>query len=299
MKKIIYLFAALTLIVSVASCGKNKKEAEVDPKQEQIDQLNRFIDIVAVGMDSINRQEQSLFVGKDGMKLSTKEQILENLKLYKQTLDDQRNRVAQLEEELQNKNDEQSTKLRAVIASLKQQLAEKDAKIASLEKQLAEKDVNIAQLNEEVSTLNTRVGKLNTHVSDLNQHVTSLNDQVEQLDETNQKQEETIHEQQKKVQELTTGYVKIATKEQLATAGIIKAGSGLFAKKKFDANGVDNALFQKVSTTTTQTFNIPGKKAEIMTQHPTGSYRLNGQTLTITNPARFWSVSHYLVVKYK
>lgn len=299
MKKIMYLFAALALIMGTASCSKDKKEAEPDPKQEQIDQLNEFIDIVAVGMDSINRQEQNLFVGKDGMKLSTKEQILENLRLYKQTVDEQRERIAKLEEELANKNDEQSAKLRAVITSLKQQLAAKDAKIASLEKQLAEKDVNIAELNEEVSTLNTRVGRLNTHVSDLNQHVTSLNDQVEELDEANQQKEQTIHEQQKKVQELTTGYVKIATKDQLAALGIIKAGSGLFAKKKFDANGVDNALFQKVSTTTTQTFNIPGKKAEIMTQHPAGSYRLNGQTLTITNPTRFWSVSHYLVVKYK
>lgn len=299
MKKIIYLFAALTLIMSAASCNNDKKQAEIDQKQEQIDNLNRFIDIVGVYMDSINTQEQNLFVGKDGMKLSRKEEILANLRAYKSTVEDQRARIAELEEQLANKNDEQSAKLRAVIASLKHQLAEKDAKIASLEKQLAQKDVDIAQLNEEVSTLNTRVGKLNTHVSDLNQHVSSLNDQVEELDEENQQKEQTIHEQQQKVKELTTGYVKIATKDQLAALGIIKAGSGLFAKKKFDANGVDNSLFQKVSTTQTQTFNIPGKKAEIMTQHPAGSYRLSGQTLTITNPTRFWSVSHYLVVKYK
>lgn len=80
MKKIIYLFAALTLIMSAASCNNDKKQAEIDQKQEQIDNLNRFIDIVGVYMDSINTQEQNLFVGKDGMKLSRKEEILANLR---------------------------------------------------------------------------------------------------------------------------------------------------------------------------------------------------------------------------
>lgn len=298
MKRIFYLFVALALIMGVASCGNNDKKQKADAdKQAQIDDLNEFLDIVAVCMDSINGQEQSLFIGKDGMQLSSKEQIRDNLKLFKYTVDQQRQRIDSLERVLESKQDDQSPKLLAVIKSLKSQLEQKDAKIAKLEAELQKKDVNIAELNQQVSDLNSNVTRLNTHVSDLNQHVTSLNNQVEDLDEKNQEQEQTIEKQQQQVEELSTGYVKMGTKANLVSLGILK-GSGL-AKKKFDANNVNNAHFTKVNTTQALSFTIPGKKPEIMTQHPAGSYTLSDTKLVISNPKRFWSISHYLVVKYK
>lgn len=297
MRKLLYLFLALALVMGAASCKDKKQKQDDEQKQAQLDDLNAFLDIVAINMDSINAQEQNLFVGRDGMRLSSKERIQNNLKVFRETLDKQRARIATLERDLQNKNDQQSRRLRSVIASLKQQLEEKDAKIAKLEKELQKKDADIASLTGQVNDLNANVTRLNTHVSDLNEHVTTLNTQVETLDEQNQQKDQVIAKQEAQVEELTTGYVKMGTKSNLVSLGILK-GNGL-AKKKFDANNVNSALFQKVNTTQAQSFTIPGRKPEIMTQHPAGSYTLTDTKLTIVNPKRFWSISHYLVVKYK
>lgn len=48
--------------------------------------MNEFLDIVSVSMDSINGEENILFLSKDGVPLSNKEQICDNLKLFKYTL---------------------------------------------------------------------------------------------------------------------------------------------------------------------------------------------------------------------
>lgn len=299
MKKIFCVIAVVALLFGVASCKKDANVKEKDEKQEQIDNLNEFLDIVAVCMDSINGQEHGIFYSKDGMPLSNKEQIRENLKLFKNTVDKQHQRIAELEKALESssKDDGQTQKLQEIIASLKSMLEEKDAIIAKLERELSQKDVNIAQLNQEVNSLNTTVSKQSTHISNLNQHVSTLNTQVEQLDEQNQKQQSKIEEQQKRMDELNVGYVKVGTKDELVSLGILK-GSGL-AKKKFNASGVNNAHFQQVSTSSATTIAIPGKKPEIMTQHPAGSYTLTSNALTITDPYKFWSVSHYLVIKHK
>lgn len=292
------MLAAALILLGAASCNDGKDKPNVtDQKQEQLDDLNKFLDIVAVSLDSINGQEQSLFIGKDGQQLSSKEQIRDNLNLLKYTVDEQKQRIAELEQQLSKRDDEQATRLRAIIASLKSQLAEKDAMIARLEKEIESKNFSIAQLSQTVNQQQTHIDKLNTHVSDLNTHVDNLSTQVEAMEEESQEKDVKIASQQREVEKLTTAYYRFGTKDELLGLGILQ-GSGL-AKKKFNASGVNNANFRTVSTNEQRTFTIPGRKPEVMTQHPAGSYTLAGNTLTITNPARFWSVSHYLVVKYK
>lgn len=298
MRKLFTLLAATLLLLGAASCNKGKNEqAPADQTQQQLDDLNKFLDIVAISMDSINGQEQSLFIGKDGQRLSSKDQIRDNLKLLKYTVDEQKERIARLESQLAKRDDDQAHRLQAIITSLKSQLAEKDAMIARLEKEIESKNFSIAQLTQTVDQQKTHIDKLNTHVSDLNTHVDNLNTQVEAMEEESQEKDIKIASQQREVEKLTTAYYRFGTKDELLKLGILQ-GSGL-ARKKFNASGVNNANFRTISTGEERTFTIPGRKPEIMTQHPAGSYTLSGNTLTITNPARFWSVSHYLVVKYK
>lgn len=300
MKRIIYLFAIVALLLP-ASCSKNSSTQQKDEKQEQLDNLNEFLDIVAVCMDSINGQEENIFYSRDGVPLSNREQILKNLQLFKYNVEQQQKRIAQLEEQLKQKStdDAQAQKLLGIINSLKAQLEEKNATIANLEAQLKSKDANIAQLRQDVDNANQHVAKLNTHVKDLNTHVSNLNTENERLDKENQQKDEQIAQKDQKIEELTYGYYRFGTKDELTTLGILKKGEGLFAKKKFDASGVNFSAFQKVNTQQAVTLSIPGKKPEIMTQHPAGSYSLSANSITITNPERFWSSSKVLVIKHK
>jgi hypothetical protein len=58
--------------------------------------------------------------------------------------------------------------------------------------------------------------------------------------------------------------------------------------------------FTKVNIEQFTTINIGAKKAKILTNHPTSSYKLVGDKpvdrLDIKNPDDFWSVSKYLVI---
>lgn len=297
MKKIFLLIAIVGLALVTACGGKDGGSSAEDSLRADNKNLNEFLDIVATYMDSINGQESSLFIGKDGQPLSSKDQIRSNLQIFKYTVEQQRKRIEELEAQLANSNDEQSAKLRSIIANLRVQLEEKDAYIAELEAELDDKDFSIAQLTQEVTTLNNNVSHLNTRVRSLNQDVSSLNSTVEQQNEQIEARDQQIAQQQQQVEQLTTAYYRFGTKDELMACGILSGGK--LAKKKFDASNVNNANFHETNTSAAQSFTIPGKKPEIMTQHPAGSYTLSGNTLTITNPAKFWSVSHYLVVKHK
>ena len=297
--KNVFLGILLLSAMLFAACGNDNKGQDngitvEDSLKAENQNLNAFLDIVSISMDSINGLEKSLFVGRDGMPLSNKEQIKENLKMFKFTVDEQRARIEQLENQLAQKNDARSNKLRAIIESLKAELTEKDALIAKLQNELNQKNVDIANLNNEVNSLNN-------HVGELNQHVSTLNTQVGDLNQENQKKDERIAEANKEIESLSVGYVKMGKKKELSNLGLLKGG--LFSKKRLDMSQVNNSLFQKINIKATTHFSIPGKEAKLMTQHPASSYSIsesNGtSSLVITNPKQFWSTSHYLVIMYK
>ena len=66
----------------------------------------------------------------------------------------------------------------------------------------------------------------------------------------------------------------------------------------------DKDYFTKIDIRKTTSIPLGSKYAKLYTTHPAGSYSLlkdsNGQyTLRISDPARFWSVSKYLVIRVK
>ena len=65
----------------------------------------------------------------------------------------------------------------------------------------------------------------------------------------------------------------------------------------------DASAFTRIDLRSTTTFRIPDKKPEILSTVPEGSYTLTrnddgSSMLTVTDPAKFWSLSKYLVIKY-
>ncbi len=63
----------------------------------------------------------------------------------------------------------------------------------------------------------------------------------------------------------------------------------------------DQNFFTKADKRTLTQIDLNSTKAEILTNQPAGSYSIdnaNGhKVLRITNPALFWSLSNYLVIK--
>jgi hypothetical protein len=101
--------------------------------------------------------------------------------------------------------------------------------------------------------------------------------------------------------EMNTVWYCIATAKELKAAKIITDG-GLFQSKKVLSGEFDHTVFAQVDQRSAVSVPTFSKKVKILSQHPVNSYSLvtgedKNLTIEITDPARFWSVSKYLVVQ--
>lgn len=291
MKKYL-LMLAIPLIFLSAGCNKKKVErltfqrdslmAVASAKEAN---LNEFVDAfnqIEANLDSIKQKE--MVIDKTAkaaeVKGNRKEQILSDIAYINSLLEQNRQKVAQLSA-LLRKSNRHSADLEKMVENLKKSIDEKDAQIASLTDELG-------KMNIQVKDLNVKVGDLSTSVSNL-------------TTETQQKQQ-VIDE---KIAELNTAYYVIGTKGELKDKNIIEGVGGFLGigRVKELSPDVNLSNLTKVDITKTTEIPIMKKKANILTTHPEGSYKIEGTNnadkLVITNPEQFWSKSKVLVIEVR
>lgn len=282
MKKIAYYVIAATVIVMATSCngGSASMKEQLDSLQTAYEQrdaeyneLNDYLGVIATGLDSISLQEGQLLKNDESPTLN-REQIKKNLDAYKQTLENQRQRIAVMEKKLQT-NQKYSAHLRSIIATMKQQLAQKDEEIANLRKLVDDKNTDIAKLKENVASLR--------------QHNEMQAGLIASQAETISSQDASMH----------TAYIKIGTKKELKELGLLTGG--FLKKTKVDFTKIDKSLFKAVDIRTADKIDIPAKKAKVMTPQPEDSYRIDqvhkSLVLSVINPDRFWGVSDFVIIQ--
>ena len=284
MKKLIYFALVLPMAMLVIACGnKTKSNPEADSlrtalsaQMAEMSDMDLFLDAVNASMDSVIDVDGTVLRTVDETTTSRKDQIKQNIAAYKEILDRQRERLAELEKRLGD-SDSKNAKMLKTIAALKTQIEEKDKAIAALTEELEQRNYDISVLKENVEKLNT---------------------QVTNLEEDNKAKDETITAQTDLMNE---AYVCIGNTKSLKESGVMKGG--FLKKAKLNMSDVNPAAFTKIDIRNTTTFTIPSKKPEILTQVPAGSYTIkdNGNgtsTLTVTDAAKFWSMTNYLVIRY-
>ena len=265
MKKIAYYVIAATIIVMATSCGGSTSSKEqLDSLQTALEQrdadyneLNEFLGVIATGLDSIALQEGQILTPGESPALS-RDQIKKNLDAYKQTLDSQRQRIAELEKKLKNSN-ANSAQMKTILASLKQQLAQKDEEIAVLRKQVDDQSVDISNLKQNVENLQQR-----------NEMQAGL---IVSQQETIISQDASLH----------TAYIKIGTKKELKEAGLLTGG--FLKKTKVDFTKIDIPA-RKAELMTPQ----PKDSYRIDKVN-------NNNVLSIINPEKFWGVSDFVIIQ--
>ena len=285
MKKVFVFGGLFALMCTMIACGdKTKSNPEADSlrtqlsaQMEEMDEMNLFLDAVNMSMDSVVNMEGSVLRTSGESPLSRKEQIQKNMEAYKLILQQQRERLDILEKKLKD-NNAYAGKMQKTIAALKQQLEEKDQAIIKLSEELEQRNFQIEELKDNVDNLNV---------------------QVAELEENSKAKQEEIDE---KVNQMNEAYVFIGDKNALKKAGLIEGGS-LLKKSKLNTSNIDKKLFKKVDIRNVKSFQIPDSKPEVLTQMPAGSYEItktgnNSSELTITDPARFWGVSRFLIIRY-
>ncbi len=282
MKKVLFI-AAIGAVLFSACGGKknaNQENAEADSLQTLLtdernmnNELINALNEIQNGFTEINEAEGRVnMLSQTAEGNSNVENIRETMSFIKETMESQRQRIADLEKKVSS-NTSLAAKLKETINGLKLQLEEKSQAIEALQAQLAEKDVQITALNENVQTLTAE----NTAV----------------------KEQHTAAKQvvQKQDAELNTAWYVFGTSKELKEQKILQKGEVL----KGDYN---KDYLTKIDIRTTRVIPLNSKSAKILTTHPTESYKLmkdsKGEyTLCISDNIAFWSISKYLVIQVK
>lgn len=285
MKKLVMLLAVAALVTSCAKKTDNTTSeqaiqeatrAELESAIADRDQLLGLVNEISSNMDQIKRLENILTVGEGSSSEvgSQRSQIEADIAAIQATLQQRREQLAQLEERL-NRSNLNNKNLQATITALNNQIKNQEDEIASLTNNLTEARRQIGTLTETVDSLNTTVSTV--------------------TDERNIAQQEV----EDVTAELNTCYYVAANKSELKEHKIIE--TGFLRKTKLLKGDFDQSFFQTANKQTLTTLNLHSNKAEVKTNHPADSYRLddvNGsKVLRILDPAKFWSLTNYLVIQ--
>lgn len=244
----------------------------IQQKDNEIDDMMATMNDVVDGFRAINEAEDRLTVARMEEGESSSERIRENMVFIQQTMQQNRELINKLRNQLRQSS-VKGEQLRRTIDNLT--------------RQLEDKDIQIRQLLAEVEAKNVQIGELNTQVSDLSQNVSNLKE------ETTQKAQ-TISTQDK---QLNTAWFVYGTKKELKAQHIIEDGRVLQGSFNRD-------YFTKIDIRVDKEIRLYSRTAKILTAHPASSYTLEQDAnkqyiLRINNPQQFWSASKYLVVLVK
>ncbi len=283
MKKILMLAAAGFVF---GSCNMHK---------EEIARLNTEKDsLISVAF----QKDQTIndFLGSfteiqtDLAEITQKENAIENASNNPEMIRTSRDAIKAQIQDLRTMMDDSRNKLEALNEKLRKsnvRYRKFEKMVASLNEQLAAKDKDITALNAQIATLNASVETLKTSVTEL----------TFQTDEQTRKIDDQTTAR-------NTAFVTVGTSRELSEKHVVRKEGGLLGLGKttrIEPN-VTTDQFNKIDITQVKSIPVDHKKdVKLVTTHPSDSYTFEKEqekvtSLVITDPAKFWSGSKYLVV---
>ena len=273
-----------TLLITSCIGGQQQQEndnSEVDSLQDIInqkdDELNELMSSFADIQDGFSRITDAegrinTLSSSEGEKPEVAQNIQENMEYIAEIMQENRERIAQLQAKL-NASTIKSGKLKEQIEKLQAQYEEKVKEIADLKIQLANKEIEIKALSDTIVSLATENSAAKAEL-DAKEQV--MNNQDAQLN---------------------TAYYVYGTKKELKEHNILDG-------KDVMKGSFDKSYFTKIDIREFHSVKLDSKSASLLTSHPEGSYTLVKDSdgtyfLSITDAAKFWSVSKYLVILVK
>lgn len=272
----------------LASCSGNKEQLEQDSiKIAQLtadynqaatfnDSLMLLMGDIYNGLDSINMQEGLLYNMGAGENSNRRAEIRNNLSAIKSRLAANRQLLEEMSQKLKNSGNQNSV-LSRTIEQLQTRLDQQDQKIVRLEKELTISRDSIGYLNRQVAE--TR----------------------QQVEEETEAKEIAQAAYENADNQLNTVYYAIGTKKELEKNDIIE--KKFLRSTKVMRGDFNEAYFTKADKRNLLEIPTYSKKVKkIWTNMPQNSYQIvtnddKTQTIKITNPTEFWSLSPYLVIE--
>lgn len=188
------------------------------------------------------------------------------------------------------------------IESLEQQLKQSGIETGRLNKLVASLNDELRQKNVEIKQLNDLLKKKNAEIDDM---FYALTDMEIALDSIKTANEETRKELQSTRDDMYTAYYAIGTKNELKEKNIInREGFLFFGKTELLKENFEKEYFAEIDIRETDSLELFQPDVEVLSSHPEESFSLaadeNGNVvLAIEDKDAFWSISRYLVVQAK
>lgn len=223
-------------------------------------------------LDSI-KTKAKILSSASGENLNQKDQIMSDMRSIEALMMKNKKDMASLQWRLKKANGN-NAELQKMIAHLNEEITQKDAEIAALQSQLSESNAELKDV-----------------IQKFNDSIKVISQQKDQINDMNT--------------EMNTVWYAIGTAKELKQKGVIKkqgsiAGIGGAEELKKDFN---TSYFTKADMTTLKTVQLYSKFVQLVTTHPTDSYKVAGtdktDSLVINDSKAFWSQSKYLVIIVK
>jgi len=284
MRKLILGTLVALMALMAASCNQKKierlefqKDSIQHEKDLVVKERDAFLEIISEIQSNFRTiREIELGIidqsqGYEGLNTEGKARIQEDLEFITSKIQENRNRINQLEADLK-KSQGQAAHYRNLVTNLQKDLEHKEKEITDLKAQLAEKDLRIEQLSTQVVSLTQSKDSLSTLSA---KQLTAIKAQEE---------------------EIYGGWYTFGSKNELKSKGL----------KEGDLKKVrlEKGKFKKIDIREVKEFDLGSKKAKLYTSHPTGSYVIEKKSATdknlvlkIKDPKAFWANTRYLIVQ--
>lgn len=178
------------------------------------------------------------------------------------------------------------------LSKMQNQLKQAHIKNNDLQKTIASLQEKLAEKNTEIITMRGDLLRMNLKIDALNYTLDTLKFESEVKTALIESQDESLN----------TAYYLFGTERELKDMQILDA-KGKFIGIGFGTNlnaDFDKELFTPVDIREQTKFAFTAKKINIISKHPSASYQVYGEkpvdSLLISDPDAFWSVSKYLVI---
>ena len=262
------------------SCGSGEKEenpladslsavngelnGQLSEKERALQEFVTSFNEIQDNLNAIKEKEKIVTsASASGDVKSKEEQIKEDIQVIYDLLAKNKNRIGSLSKKLKDSKSK-ILGLEKMIETLQAQIDAKDGEIATLKSQLEAKNIELSNIQMNLETVEA--------------------------------------ESEAKTVKMNTVYYAIGTKKELIEKNVITKeggfiGIGKSTKVKDDFN---KEYFTKVDASQTNSISIGAKKAKVLSNHPSSSYKLVGEgkveKIEILNTEDFWSNSKYLVI---
>jgi hypothetical protein len=288
------VFISFLSLTVFSGCQHSENEALKQENMQLQRQLTQTETVVNQLMASFSEVEAnlSLIKEKEGLiamdsdnpelNLEKKDKILSDIRAINTLMDENRNKIADLQQQL-SKSGLKIANFDKKVKLLLAQLDEKEKDLVQLKDNLTAKDFEIALLN---TTMDTLTGQVSTQT----QQILAQASEIQNMDKA-----------------LNASYFTGGTYQELKEKGIIeREGWTPWGGKKVELNeNLSKDNFTEIDKRETTTIPIHAKKAVVVSEHPEGTYEFEKNaegliaSLEIKNPDEFWKISKYLVVEVK